>query len=190
MYDTLGTAHTLTVDFTKTGDNQWTYNVSVPGDEISGGTAGTASSVATGSLQFDPTGQLTTPAAGAPITFSVAGLTDGASDMNLTWNPYNSAGVGLLTQFAETSAVSSSSQDGSAAAQLMKVGLADGGQIVASFSDGQQTVVGQLAMAGIRNPEFALGRGQQLLRGDGRHRDPGGGPARHGRPRADRGLFD
>ena len=159
VYDTLGTAHTLTVDFTKTGENQWTYNLSIPGDEISGGTAGTASSVATGSLQFDPTGQLTTPAAGAPITFSVAGLTDGASDMNLTWNPYNSAGVGLLTQFAETSAVSSSSQDGSAAAQLMKVGLADGGQIVASFSDGQQTVVGQLAMAGIRNPSSLSAEG-------------------------------
>jgi flagellar hook protein FlgE len=159
VYDSLGTAHTLTADFTKTGANQWTYNVSVPGGDISGGTAGTASSVATGSLQFDATGQLTTPAAGSPITFSVAGLTSGASDMNLTWNPYDSTGAGQLTQFGEKSAVSSSAQDGSAPAQLTKVQLADGGQIVGVFSDGQQTVVGQLAMAGIRNPDSLAAEG-------------------------------
>jgi flagellar hook protein FlgE len=103
-------------------------------------------------LQFDAAGHLTTPAAGAPITFPMAGLTSGAADMNVTWNPYDSTGAGLLTQFDETSGVSASSQDGSAAAQLMKVGLADGGKIEAQFSDGQQTVVGQLALAGIRNP--------------------------------------
>jgi flagellar hook protein FlgE len=159
VYDSLGTAHTLTVDFTKTGANQWTYNVSIPGDDISGGTAGTPSSVATGSLQFDATGQLTTPAAGSPITFSIPGLTSGASDMNLTWNPYDAAGAGKITQFAETSAVSSSSQDGSAAAQLMTVGLANGGQIVAQYSDGQQTVVGQVAVAGIRNPDSLAAEG-------------------------------
>jgi flagellar hook protein FlgE len=159
VYDSLGTAHTLTVDFTKTGANQWTYNVSIPGGDISGGTAGAASSVATGSLQFDSTGQLTTPPAGTPITFSITGLTSGAADMNLTWNPYSAAGTGEITQFAETSAAASSSQDGSAAAQLMTVGLADGGQIVAQFSDGQQSVVGQLAMAGICNPESLSAEG-------------------------------
>jgi flagellar hook protein FlgE len=159
VYDSLGTTHTLTVDFTKTGANQWTYNVSIPGDDISGGTAGTPSSVATGSLQFDSTGQLTTPAAGSPITISIPGLTSGASDMNLTWNPYDSTGAGQITQFAETSAVSSSSQDGSAAAQLMTVGLANGGQIVAQYSDGQQTVVGQVAIAGIRNPDSLAAEG-------------------------------
>jgi flagellar hook protein FlgE len=152
VYDTLGTPHVLTVNFTKTGANQWTYDVSTPGDEISGGTAGTASSVTTGSLQFDAEGHLTTPAAGSPIVFSMAGLASGASDMNLTWNPYAASGSGLLTQFDETSGVSAASQNGSAAAQLMKVGLADGGKIEAQFSDGQQTMVGQLAMAGIRNP--------------------------------------
>jgi flagellar hook protein FlgE len=159
VYDTLGTAHTLTIDFTKTGANQWTYDVSIPGADLAAGTAGTPSSVATGSLQFDSSGQLTTPAAGTPIALTISGLTDGASDMNVAWSPYNSAGAGEITQFAETSGVSSSSQDGSAAAQLMGVSLADGGQIMAQFSDGQQTVVGQLAMAGIRNPDSLSAQG-------------------------------
>ena len=38
-------------------------------------------------------------------------------------------------------------QDGAAAANLTSVGLANGGQVVAQYSNGQQVVVGQMAMA-------------------------------------------
>jgi len=39
-YDSLGTSHVLTVDFQKTGANQWSYDVTVPGQDVSGGTSG------------------------------------------------------------------------------------------------------------------------------------------------------
>jgi len=161
VYDGLGTSHVLTIDFQKTGANQWSYQVTMPGDEISGGTAGTAFPVsgASGTLTFDGSGQLTDPAAGSPIAFSLTGLTDGAADLNLSWDPYTSAGASRITQFAQSSAQSASWQDGSEAGQLNSVGLADGGQIVAKYSNGAQVVVAQLAMASIRNPQSLIAIG-------------------------------
>jgi flagellar hook protein FlgE len=102
---------------------------------------------------------LTDPAPGAPIAFDITGLTTGAADMHLEWNPYTATGVGRITQFGQPSAPSASYQNGSAAAQLVRVGLADGGHILAQYSDGQQVVVGQVAMASVRNPESLIASG-------------------------------
>lgn len=160
VYDSLGTSHVLTLNFQKTGANQWSYDITIPGDDVTGGTAGTPYDTgASGTLTFNTDGQLTDPADGSPITFSITGLSDGASDMNLTWNLYNSDGNGRITQFGESSASSASSQNGSPAAQLDHVGLANGGQILAKYTDGTQVVVGQVAMASIRNPDTLIAAG-------------------------------
>jgi flagellar hook protein FlgE len=42
---------------------------------------------------------------------------------------------------------------------LIRVAVADNAQILAQFSNGQQTVVGQLAMATVRNPESLIATG-------------------------------
>jgi len=161
VYDSLGSTHVLTLNFQKTGANQWSYNVTVPGGEVTGGTAGTPFDVsgASGTLTFDANGKLTGPALGSPIIFSIAGLTDGASDMNLNWNPYNSDGSGRITQFGQPSASSASAQNGAGAARLIHVGLADGGGILAQYSDGTQLTVGQLALASVRNPDTLMAAG-------------------------------
>lgn len=161
VYDSLGSAHVLTLKFEKTGANQWGYQVSMSGDEVTGGAPGAPFDIsgATGSLTFDTLGQLTDPAPGAPITFGITGLTNGAADLNITWDPYTPAGAGRITQFGQPSAPSASSQNGSAAAQLVRVGLADGGRVLAQYSNGDQVVVGQLAMASIRNPDTLLAAG-------------------------------
>lgn len=161
VYDSLGTSHVLTVDFQKAGANSWSYQVSMPGDEISGGVAGTPYPIsgASGTLTFDTNGLLTDPPNGTPITFTIPGLNDGAADMSLSWNPYNSDGSGRITQFGQPSSPSASSQNGSPAAQLSQVGLADGGTILAEYTDGTQVVVGQVALANIRNPATLIAAG-------------------------------
>jgi flagellar hook protein FlgE len=161
VYDSLGTSHVLTVNFQKTGANQWSYDVTIPGEDVSGGTAGTPFEVsgASGTLTFDSSGNLTDPAEGSPIAFGISGLSDGASDMNLSWGLYNSSGAGRITQYGEASAPSANSQNGSPAAQLVHVGLADGGQILAEYSDGNQVVVGQVALASIRNADTLIAEG-------------------------------
>jgi flagellar hook protein FlgE len=155
VYDSLGTPHTVTFAFTQTATpNQWNYSVTVPNSDLTAADVPLA-----GTLTFDSNGTLTSPAStDAPPVINIPGLADGASDMNVTWNMFNGT-TPTITQFAAVSATSALSQNGSAAANLVSVGLANGGQVLASYSDGQQVVVGQMAMATIRNPDSLVAVG-------------------------------
>jgi flagellar hook protein FlgE len=160
VYDSLGTGHVLTLNFQKTGANQWSYQVNIPGEDVTGGTAGTPFPIsgASGTLTFNTAGQLTDPAAGTPLAIAIPGLTDGASDMNVNWDLYNGTS-GRITQFGQPSSPSASSQNGETAGQLVRVGLADGGGILAGYSNGDQVIVGQVAMASIRNADSLIASG-------------------------------
>ena len=78
----------------------------------------------------------------------------------MNWNLYNSNGTPTITQFASPSAISGTTQDGVASAEVTQVSIANGGTIVASFSDGTQQVIGQLAMASVANPDSLISVGQ------------------------------
>jgi len=160
VVDSQGGQHILTFAFTKNASNAWSYTVSIPASDLK--TGGTTT-VATGTLTFDGTGQLTSPAAtDAPVALKIAGLADGATDMNVNWNMFSGAS-GLLTQFAQTSGVSAASQDGIPAGQIVKVSMGDNGVIVADYSNGQQSTIAQVALAGIRNPESMTAVGNNNL---------------------------
>jgi flagellar hook protein FlgE len=159
VVDSLGTTHVLTLNFQKTGANTWSYDVKIPGEDMSGGTPGTpVSTGATGTLTFGSDGKLTDPAAGAPIGIAVAGLADGATDMSINWDMYNGTSA-RLTQFGEPSSSSANSQNGKTAGELVHVGLADGGGILAGYSNGDQVIVGQVALASIRNADTLIASG-------------------------------
>lgn len=162
VVDSLGVSHDLTVSFTETAPGSWTYNVDIPGQDLTSGTAGTPSNVATGTLTFDANGNLTAPAAPAQVPLSITGLSDGANDMNINWNLATEDGNGtpLITQYAATSAVSASTQDGVPASQVTQVSIANGGAITAQFSNGNQVVIGQLALASVSNPDSLISVGQ------------------------------
>lgn len=162
VVDSLGVSHTLTVKFTETAANTWDYEVDVPGADLTSGTAGTPSPLANGTLTFDSNGILTAPTAPAQVPIAITGLTDGASDMNINWNlaTENGTGTPLITQYANSSAVSASLQDGVPAAQVTQVSISNGGAIVAHFSNGDQAVVAQLALASISNPASLIDVGQ------------------------------
>jgi len=180
VVDSLGTKHTLTVTFTKTGANAWGYEVDIDGGEVSGGTAGTPKSLATGNLTFDTSGNLTAPAAGSPVAISITGLKDGAADISTNWNLYSAAGVPNITQYAQTSGLAGTSQNGVAVAQLAQVSLSDGGKIVAEFSDGSQEVIAQLALAGISNPSSLIAAGNNEFIVSADTATPAVGPAQTG----------
>ena len=162
VVDSLGETHDLTVTFTEASPGNWNYEVDIPGADLTSGTAGTPSPVANGALTFDASGNLTSPTAPAQVPIAITGLTDGANDMNVNWNlaTLNGAGTPLITQYAATSAVSASTQDGVPASQVTQVSIANGGAITAQFSDGNQVVVGQLALASVSNPDSLIAVGQ------------------------------
>lgn len=155
VYDSLGNSHIVTVAFTKTATaNQWDYSLAFPDSDLTA--PGTP---VTGTIAFDGNGRLIspTPADAAPV-LTAAGLTNGASDMSVTWNLFDGA-TPRLTQFAQPSATSALEQNGAPPANLIRVGLGNGGQILAQYSDGLQIVVGQMAMASVRNPQSLIAAG-------------------------------
>lgn len=155
VVDSLGTEHQLTMTFTQstTTPNTWTYQVSIPSQDV-GGAAGTQTNLLAtpGTITFNSDGTMSTAGGTAPVNISVTGLADGAANMSMNWNLFNN-GVGTITQYGQASAVATSSQDGSTGAQFTSVAIQSGGQVVATFSNGQTQVEGQLAMAAIQNPE-------------------------------------
>jgi flagellar hook protein FlgE len=156
-YDSLGNPQVITYTFTPTGTaNQWNYSATLP--------AGSAATVtpATGTLTFDSNGNLISPLPTDPQpVITATGMTDGASDMSVTWNLYNGATgtTPTVTQFSQASATSAVTQNGAASSNLSSVSLGNGGQVIALYDNGQQVVVGQMAMASIRNPDSLIGAG-------------------------------
>jgi flagellar hook protein FlgE len=160
VVDSLGGTHTLTATFTETAPNAWSYKVTIPGEDTKTGTAGTPVSVGTGTLAFDASGNLTAPAAGTPgVLKTTGGLADGSNDLNINWSFYDKTGTPTITQFAQTSAATGSTQDGAQAAQLNNLTLSNGGGLVASYSNGKQVTVAQIALASIGNPDSLISVG-------------------------------
>jgi len=156
VFDSLGISHVVSVTFTKgAAANEWDYSLAVPDSDLASGTF----TPVTGTLTFDSNGKLASPTASDPApSMTIAGLASGASDMTLNWNLFNGAAP-RITQYSQPSAVAANAQDGFPAAQLIRVGIGNGGKILAQYSNGQQVVVGQLAMAAIRNPESMIAVG-------------------------------
>jgi len=154
LYDSLGVSHAATVNFTKTGASTWDYSISLPAGDATGGTN------LTGTLTFDSNGNLVSPASNvAGISFT--GLSDGASDMTLNWNLYGSNNQPTLTQFATTSDVSTTNQDGYTSGEYAGFTIDPDGVVSAQFSNGNKSPVGQIALANVTNPE-----GLQILGGN------------------------
>jgi len=160
VYDSLGTSHTLTVNFTETSANNWNYTVTVPAADLA---SGGDPKIASGTLTFDGKGNLSSPAASDdPVALKITGLADGAADMNINWNLYNGTNS-TITQYAEASSVGATPQNGAAAGQIQDVSLENGGLLVANYSNGQQVTIGQLALASIPNPDSMVSVGNNNL---------------------------
>jgi flagellar hook protein FlgE len=150
VYDSLGTSHVLTFNFTKTSSGTWSYQIAIPAADV--GQTGDPVVVGSGTLQFDSSGNLVSPSANV-TGISVPGLADGAADLNLTWQLYGSTGTSLVTQVAGSSATSTTQQDGYAAGTLQSYSINSDGTISGALSNGQTVSLGQIALATFPNSE-------------------------------------
>ena len=149
-YDSLGNSHNVTIDFIKPNNSsenygKWNWEASVSGNEniITGGS---------GTVEFDADGNL--------IAFNYEGGVD-----SLTMDPKNGSSpvsmklqVGAqgeysgLTQFNTVSSVEVREQDGVAAGKINGIKVETDGSVIASFTNGQDDKIAQLAMAKFTNP--------------------------------------
>ena len=165
IYDALGVAHVVTVNFAKTATNAWSYTVTVPGADVQGGTAGTPSSIATGSLTFNNTGKLSQVNAGAAADVAITSPTwaNGAAPTNFSWDLLDTNGTTSITSYAAPSATSSTTQNGSPTGAVSSIiTINSSGQLIASFGIGRTVTVGQLALATFNNPQGLVKLGTNL----------------------------
>lgn len=150
VYDSLGTSHVLTVQYTNTGTNSWSYNVSVPSSDTGG--TGTSTTVASGTMSFDSSGVLTSPS-GSVTGINITGLADGAAPMSLTWNLNDSSGNPMISQQSATSATSGKDQNGYGVGALTGYSVLPDGTVQGQFSNSQTMALGQVAVANFANAQ-------------------------------------
>jgi flagellar hook protein FlgE len=174
VFDSLGASHTLTVTYTMTAPNTWSYSVTIPTADlvpapvvVPPAVAPTSTVVGTGTLGFSTSGALdavngvATPAAvAAGVTLTIPSVAvapavqttfaDGAAPMSLTWN-LETAGNPTITQTSTPSATSATSTNGFASGTLSTYAVQPDGTIDGTFSSGQTLALGQVAVASFAN---------------------------------------
>jgi flagellar hook protein FlgE len=148
VYDSLGGSHTLTFNFTKSAAGDWNYQITIPAADV--GATGNPQVVGTGALQFGPGGSLISPPADVQ-GISVSGLVDGAKNLNFNWQLFSSPGTAVITQTAEASATSGTSQNGYSSGTLQSYSINSSGVIDGVLSNGQTVALGQIALATFAN---------------------------------------
>lgn len=157
VYDSLGVSHDISVLFERSGTNTWNYRAVTDASGVYDGsgtafsaTEGSAFELASGTVTFDTDGKLTgftqtNTSATTPWTFLGASAQDVAFDFGL-----DAAGLpteGALTMAGDESSVTAVSQDGRSTGTLASLAVGSDGIITGSFTNGEQMVMGQVALA-------------------------------------------
>lgn len=150
VYDSLGEPHALTIQYTNTAANTWTYSITLPAADTGG--TGDPTQIASGTLKFDPSGVLASPT-GSVNGIAVTGLADGASDLSLAWNLDGSGGAPAITQQASASTTSAQSQNGYTNGTFTGYQVLTDGTVQGQFSNEQTLDLGQVAVANFANSQ-------------------------------------
>lgn len=146
VYDSLGIGHNVTLTFTKTGANAWSWAASTTEAGVTVAGNGTLTFTATGSSGEDPAAAL--PAAPTAFTPNVTlTLTNGATSPQTV-----RLDMRALTQVAQSSAVNVASNNGRGAGQLLSITIDSLGRVIGAYSNGQTQALAQLALARFLNP--------------------------------------
>lgn len=146
IYDSFGTAHQLTVEFTKTANNrEWAWEISTDGSESI--TAGS-----TGTISFDTNGQFVSNTFDDGSGFLELDPGNGSTPLSVIVNFGGAEGLSALTQYDDVTSVSAKKQDGQASGKLDGIRVDKQGYIIGSFSNGVIKRLALLAMATFDDP--------------------------------------
>lgn len=162
LYDSLGNPVQAEVYYRKTADNQWEYRVLVDGENVQGGTPGTPSEISDGTLEFNTDGELVAHTPNA-MNFQPVGATQ-PQDLALVFDK--------TTQYSGASTQRRASQDGWAAGEIRDLRIDADGSIVGVFSNGQESALGQVALANFEAPHELERAGGNLYKQTPKSGDP------------------
>lgn len=158
VFDSLGVAHQLDVFFFNDGGGNWHWQAYAPDSDVNGGTATTPVLVGEGTLTFDTNGDLTgqTVTNGA-VTFF------GATPQDIAWDFGDPATGVATTQTAAATAPLSQDQNGFGSGVLSFIEIESDGSINGTFTNGQERLLGQVALARFDAPAELRALGQNLF---------------------------
>lgn len=141
VFDSLGQTHSVTIAYTKVGDDQWSWQATDAG----------GASVGNGTLRFEPSGKLA-EATGGPIQFTPPG----ASTVEITPD------FTRVTQFAEPASQAVRQQNGYPSGTLNDFYVDNSGMLRGVFSNGLERLLGQISLANFSNPAGLMKAGDTL----------------------------
>ncbi len=165
IYDALGTAHTVNLDWTQTAANKWTVAVNVP-DNGGGAAVGTAQ-VTFGSASGNPVpegtvGSISGATGGVTAgSYSAGGLANlsfnvnfgsGAQSISLGLGNYGTANG--VTQYAGTTyAQTNLSQNGVPPGSFQSVSTQSNGDVVINYNNGQSQTIARVPVVTFEAPD-------------------------------------
>ncbi len=149
IYDSKGTPRQVTIYFSRSTDDEWTWNMTAPSSEITGATSPPERTViANGSLTFDSAGVLVTET-GSSHTVDFDGAAAGQA-LDIRFGASTNTSLSLDGS-ADNSTVKRISQDGYQAGNYVGMQVNEDGTIIGTYYNGQEVTVGRLALADFGN---------------------------------------
>lgn len=150
IYDSLGNAYNLPIEFRKTANsNEWSVVVDPQGTF----TAATLAVTTTSNLIFDGNGNYKA----GDLTIDLTNFTNGANDQSIKVD------LTKITQYAGESNVEPNFQDGYASGVLNGYAIDSSGVITGQFSNGLTKQLAQVALANFNNPAGLMKVGGNLF---------------------------
>ncbi|MDD2828353.1 MAG: flagellar hook-basal body complex protein [Sulfuricurvum sp.] len=175
VYDSLGSKHTLKVDFRKessspTSGTSWSYSVSVPKPADIGGAAPYENIL-------NPAGLISFDTAGALAGYNIPGIdftgNNGSTpNQAITLNFGNINKFDGITSFDNPSTTSGISQDGYPGGDLVGIRIDQSGTLIGSFSNGRSFGLAQIGMAKFSNNEGLVSDGGNVYLQSANSGDP------------------
>lgn len=155
VYDSLGSKHTVRLEFTKTGftdsgGTEWSVQISVPepGKINSAGSTKQPENIITGTVSFNSDGSLSTF---APTNLTYTANNGSTPNQNIQLRFGTSTQFDGMTSFDKDSNTSGISQDGYAGGDLNGLSVDETGTVIGSFTNGRSFGLAQIAMATFTN---------------------------------------
>ncbi|MCC7479861.1 flagellar hook-basal body complex protein [bacterium] len=144
VYDSLGNGHDLTVTFTHVKENEWQYDISLPGEP------NITLSNTSGRIQFSSQGLISSGNPLTPVTFQAPGADPSTIEMR-----FDGGGDPILgiTQYTSPTTTAAREQDGYPMGVLTDFETDNNGTIMAFYNNGQRRPIARLALGTFTNPE-------------------------------------
>lgn len=154
IYDSLGSKHTLSVEFRKTSydainGSEWSMTIRVPEPGTINDTTGTEyKNVTTGTIRFGPDGSVI---GYNPSTLTYSANNGSAPGQSIELNFGTLGAYDGMTSYDETSSSNSVSQDGYTGGTLKGTSVDSAGVITGAFTNGKSMALGQVSVATFTN---------------------------------------